>query len=373
MAYKTVSANNASELLAQLVIFATEQGWSIVYDDSSLASPQIGLQKNGCNIAIGTQVAADTAITRTDPYNSQTMMDAVLQIVACPNALNPTNRRYWGHPGSTITAAGTGTNPRVNDIYGPMNVVEFFGGDTYIHVNILSAPNRYTSFGFGLTDADSMTVPRVSYAFGQYHSFWDGAQWTSSYVYRVKATISPLYSTVQRHSHLWAIGNYASTATSLANRPIMFCVPNGVLDTSVGFPSGIYQGNAANLMSLFQDVQPSSGNDGRPPVPASSSEYGFLMGFAYYIRAQPVTGGIPLIGIPLFLLVSGNVCYLGKIPDLAYVDVSTAEIGADYAYGPDTWLLYPMKQRGTRATANGPNYNNLPNSLNYGYGFKKVV
>lgn len=372
MAYQKTSAANLTELLAALVTFATNNGWNIIYNERATVGTQIGLSSGNCHIAIGEETSTKNPITRTDPYDSRTHLDTEIAIVIA-TALIPTNKRYWGHTGSFVTAAANTNRAIINDCANAMQEVHFYGDKDYIHVTVLSSVDRYTSFGFGHLVGTSNTLPRCAYLFSSSHPWWNG-------VVGISGTTGVARKT-QTNFNITTNGCFPLGATNQANicRSFQVYVPNGVIPGSYDLThSGTVVYNEF-LRPFFYNYG-NGLNDGFD-VSSSNGTVAYdtaVMSHAYYCSNQATTGGVALFSFPVYAksTVGDTISvFLGEIPNIVYCSVKDLALGADIVYGGDTWTPYPVKRRGTieAGYVNQSSYINQPNTYNFGLAHKKVI
>lgn len=353
MAYSLVSAANPKALLAALVTFAGANGWTVEFDDSTGAGGiggQIGLSSGNCHVAIGEENAAQNPVAVTGGLGPQN--DGRVYM-ALSESINPALKRFWGQPGSIVTAANTGSRLRINDVWGPMDEVHFFGNSEYIIVNVRCSSLRWTCFGFGQLDTLGMTCPKAGFAFSNYHAFWD--------------TEPPLYNAY----------NLIGTSNSFAmdpsrNNNVKFWIPDGILDPSFGLPDGAF-------------TTPNLGSGERHRIVdwcrldtfSESLAFGAskLLDQAMMTRNQPTTGGIALHALPVIYrdLTTNFHTFLGNIPALRMVRMPQNAPGDIVTYGTEEYMLFPWKQKGTVANTpfNGGTPNFQPNTYDYGWAILK--
>ena len=91
------------------------------------------------------------------------------------------------------------------------------------------------------------------------------------------------------------------------------------------------------------------------------------------IQNDTTTGGVPLGAYPVFYN-PANMTYLGQYPDVRQCNVGNLSPAQEITLGPDTWLVFPLKRRGSRDDTNyGVSPQPVVNSIEYGLAYKKVV
>jgi hypothetical protein len=361
MAYSQTSAANPKALLAAIVVFATAQGWTIDYDHAngtgSTVGGQIALHSGNCFLAMGEQSAIINPVAVAGDGGS--FNDGRLYM-ALSDSFNG-NVQYWGHPGSVVTTAADIDRVAINDVWGPMDEVHFFGDSTYIIVVVKCSALRWTCFGFGLIDDKGMGISKPSFAFSNFVEFWN---------------------TINSSGRLNASLYHGSYFPMLSANPnalngLMVRIPNGVLDTSFGFASGaVYCSNitlAENRHSINKLCNPKL----MPETTLVNNPNGtFIMDHCLRVRNQPTTGGVPLYVCPMVYhdTTIDLETFLGEIPGIRVCRITAVPTSAELTYGTDVYKVFPWKQRGTPEDAgqNSGTYNNQPNSFDMGYALRKI-
>lgn len=350
MAYSVTSAANPKALLAAIVSFATANGWTVEFDDATGVGGiggQIGLSSGNCHVAIGEQNATQNPVAVTSP--SGPLSDGRLYMAISPS-INPALQRYWGQPGSIVASATDGLRTFINDVWGPMEEVHFFGNSDYIIVSVRCSALRWTCFGFGNLDTLGMSHPKPGFCFSNYHAFWS----TSGNM--------PIYNLNDDQNRL------LFSDTSSAFRAY---VPDGTLDPSLGFASGpvfVPRGDGVRhdkvkWARLGQYVESlGSGN-------------ACVLDQVLMLRNQPTTGGIALQALPvMYWDLSTNLrVFLGTIPGLRAVRMPQNSPGDTVLYGVEEYMLFPWKQKGVVADTPylGGTPNGQPNTYDLGWAILK--
>lgn len=369
MAYSLTSATSLKNLLSAIVTFATAQGWTISYDDSAGSGGnggQIGLSSGNCYVAIGEQSASDNPTAVTGDGGS--FSDGRLYM-ALGTSLTPTNKKYWGHPGSLVTTAADADRVGVNDIWGSMTEVHFFGDVDYIICCVKSSSERWTTFSFGNLDVLGMAAPACGYCYGCWFPYWD-------------TTDSSQNS--HRNTNLvwggWPIID--SFTTSFSTNPAHIMMPADLLDSTYGFDatSRVVKYNAKatgeniRMWPLCTTYNTQGWIEPSPNyLSNNTAPYDHLL----YCRNQAVTGGISLFAMPV-ILHDDNInfqCFVGNFPDIRICRMIDAAPGEELTYGTDTYKMVPLKRKGTRKNAgfDGGTYDNKANTYDVGYAIKKVT
>jgi hypothetical protein len=351
MAYSLVSASSPKTLLAAIITFATAQGWTIDYDHAngvgSVVGGQIALSSGNCHIAIGEQTAVQNPIVVTGPANDGRLY------MALASAINPALIQFWNHTGSNVTTAADTDRNIINDVWGPMDEVHFFGNEDYIICMVKCSANRWTMFGFGNLNMKGLPDGAPGFCFSNYQEWWNIA--TSG-----DHINAALY-----------LASYFICNTTISNAINVF-IPNGVLDTSFGFAAGnvIATGrNSANhiLAMIFGASHPEAGE-------TDNSAGSFALDHLLYTRPQTTTGGVALMALPVFYqdTALNLMSFLGEFPIVRACRMTNLAPGAEITYGSDIYKVFPWKQKGTAEEGGyGGTYNDQPNSFDLGWAILK--
>lgn len=365
MAFLQSSAANTRELLTVIRDFAVNQGWTLVYDTLG-TTDQIGLEKGVCCIAIGDRRSNSSGTNsynpsqQTDVLSGGTVNDAFV-CAALSTSLNPSNQRYWGHPGSIVTSYNDTDWVIFNDAWGPFPNVYLFSNaaGSYILVVMQSGPDRFTHFAFGMLDKRDLTTPDVAFALGQYHVWWPNGT-------------NPNASGTSFND--WDSGSHDFGYAMETNSGVFqLRVPAGVLNTSYGF-SGVDHVTDSNFAESLH-----RSNDPNAVITPNSTPFSYGAINSYpMVRNMATTGGVPLHAIPVFYrdtsLSPSLMTYLGDLPDVRFVDLSNLNVGQEIKFGSDVWQVFPCKRKDHPNLLNGqPNAALILNSGWWGLAFKKVV
>lgn len=363
MAYSLTSAGSPKELLAAIVTFASSlSGWTIEYDHAngsgSSFGGQIALSSGNCHIAIGEASASENPVAVTGDGGS--FNDGRLYM-ALGTSINASNIQFWGHPGSVVTAAADIDRVSINDVWGPMSEVHFFGDSSYITVAIRCSAQRWTLFSFGNLNTLGMSAEAAGYCLSNQHPFWattidSGVPWNAN---------------LQRRH-----GFFMQTSTN-GTTSCQVMIPDGFLDTDFGFTSGDFviteKTAGSNLLG--------HGSIGAPPYPEqtlsspAASTSTNILDHSLWLRNQTTTGGMPLYALPMIYYASGLAlsCFLGEIPGLRRCRLTSLGAGDETTYGSDVYMVFPWKQIGTVKDSgqDGGTYNNQPNSFDMAWAVLK--
>lgn len=329
MAVTITSASDRRSLLAALKSFCTGLGWTAVYDAIS-SKGQLGLSKGNCFLSIGEyRDSGDTTSPNTTVTDAVagTLNDYYL-VAALNTSLTAGNTKYWGHPGGNGYADSDLVT--INDMTGPFSTVWFFSNATgdYVHVVVLSAPNRYSHFSFGTLDKAGMTHSDVAFLTGTYYHWWT---FNSNPAFAVN-------NEVGHNNHL--IGY---------NYPIQHAnIPSTVPNPSLGFSTGRvthWNGGQWSWTQFYRQRR----SDHYGGFAAS----GYMLSVAFSLMEDQVTGGVRLWSKPVVQRNSANTNYmfLGLVPDLFDVSMENHAGGEVITLGSDDYYLFPIKQVGAENNA----------------------
>lgn len=364
MAYSLTSAASPKALLAEIVTFATAQGWTIDYDHAngsgSTEGGQIALHSGNCFVAIGEPSSSRNPIAVTNSILGS-FNDGELGMALC-SAFN-SNIQYWGHTNSIVTTATDSDRVLINDVYGPMDEVHFFGDENYILVAVKCSGQRWTCFGFGNLDVQGMAAPAAGFAFANYSAWWS-------------TSTTGISGWRHQNSVLNSFGsggnNYLpSSSQGSGRKSLQIFIPAGLLDTAFGFAAGpvVYPwgGNPGPRSLAYTSGAESDG-------PTGNAGNTHPLDFIYFMNPQPTTGGLALHAMPIFHLndTLGLSSFLGELPGIRICKLNNLSPGAQVNYGADEYLVFPWKQKGTIAEGADPLYTGHPNTGNMGYALQKA-
>lgn len=360
MAVTHTSASDYKDFLEKLKTFAVANGWTLVYDGLNDSDKwQMGLSKGNCHISIGAQLDyygnLDASETHNFAYYGTTITDTRI-CLSLATSLTPTRKRYYGHTGQ-VASGGTDTDDvaYVNDLHGSFSDVWFFTNHTgdYIHCAVLIG-DRYTTFSFGNNDVKGMGIPAVGYAGSCYYEFW--AENTSN------LSSSSYDPNRPNADHRWFLArkHYAKTSLHGLLLGSMFD-PSDPLTSVTPFVSQRWMGQFYPAMSKS----------------SAQSAVGEICPTSFFpaVKTQPTTGGIPLYSAPMIYgPYQDTYRWMGELPDLRLVDISTLTPGSDISYAGENWTVFPWKRKGLEDESGGGN-NPRPevNTINFGVAYKKIT
>lgn len=360
MPFEVTSGSDRRDLLAEIEDFASTYGWTTEYDDI-VSSGQLALSNSNCHVAL-----TDTGTTsQTDAVNGGSVTDGHIT-AALATSINTGNQNFHGHPGSIVTSAGDGDRVITNDLAASLSNIYLFtdAAETYVHCVVQNASNRYTFFSFGNLDKKGMTHADIGYLLGCNYTWWPNVA-----TFAANSNYGPNNIGFTSHAlgHIFSPGNVLVTFGSAAN----IHIPSGVLDTVLGFSSGVQMVTAANIhepVGVVSSVRP----DGLAPASVSG-----IMSNAARIMNSSATGGAPLWPVPVIYLAglaeASLSCYLGEIPDVAYVNMQGFAAKDIVTYGSDDWQLFPIKALGDiEETTHGNSPASPANTAQYGIAIKRI-
>lgn len=323
MAYLEGSALDRAELLENLLVFLTANGWT---RDGNVAINSLGTK-------------FDFHITQNNNRSqlpSGTVTDHYFQV-------RVGLEEFGG-------AAGTWSPYRFsNDFSGPFSATYFFTDGITCAVVVKSSNLRYSHIVFGHLDKYDLYTPNVAFISSQYYEWW----WRIS-DYASDGDSGFNYISSGRHGMGWAgDDSYA-----------LILVPDGVVDPLLGFADGMHYASMLNIVRRFAWVSSAW---------ASGSNVGVAYQLDYFtaIQNQATTGGIPLHAIPV-VEDAGVLCYLGDMSLFRLVNIIGLSPGQVISFADDDWVVFPVKQLGD---LNAQNFGAAPlpitNSGMWGLAFKK--
>ena len=344
MPYSVVSASTRADLLAAIATFASSNGWTVEYN----VTGELGLSKLNCHVAL----SDGGTVSESDQINGGTVTDGFI-FGALGSSLTASNHHYYGHPDSVVTTSGDSDRVTINDLAGPFSNVYLFTdsstSSTYIHVVVQSSTGRYTTFSFGNVNKMGFSHANVGYLIGCNYTWWNNYSNTASALFYPN-NIAGIHG-------LWILSRPTYNAY----------VPSGVLDTALGFPSGVQMlGSATSnfLMSLLNTTQSMSAAVGSP------------LDHFHVSENEATTGGAPMWPLPCIYSVSDSSlrCMLGMLPDICLFSMTGFSPVEVVAYGTENWQIFPFKSQGSHANSNtGINPLAAVNTENFALAIKQVA
>jgi hypothetical protein len=343
MPFTVVSATTRADLLSAIATFATSYGWTIEYN----VTGELAMTNSNCHVAL-----SDGGVTaRTDSINGGTVNDGIIH-GAIAESITTSNHHFYGHPGSIVTTSNDSDRIISNDLTGPFSNVYLFTdtAHTYLHCVTQSSSDRYSLMSFGNLNKLGMSHADVGYAFGEFYTWWPNNS----------SVINSLFAPNDISSPYHYIGMFLETYSS----HVYF--PSGVIDTSLGFPSGSQQVSGSSLKNVFN----------RSQAAMSGYTQGYLLDHYHFIDNDTTTGGAPLWPIPIrFSYNSGAIsCHLGIFPDIFLFNMSGFAPKATITYGSETYQIFPLKAQGSYANSKlGSSPTQYSNTQNFAIAIKQIT
>lgn len=327
MAWTQFSAADLPDLLAQLRTFLLANGWT----------------SGGTDIVVSADSFAFTlsagAIVNQNTYS------AAGTLTTTPDRLFNVQFNQAGVGGAGLSAiAGT------NDMVGPFPNVWVFASNTFCNFVAQVASNRYSHGSFGSLDGKGITPLPVAFHVGQYYIFWEN---------RTSVTdndFGPNYIDEEGHEH----GHFGHNLQNYVG------VPDGVADPTLNFADGPILNptwlHNFNLLSKHSDVS------------TMGDTYGYYLDLVSAIENKAVTGGVPLMPLPVVILGTANVqLWLGELPNIAFCQMNGLSPAQTITYAGADWIVFPVKQLGIEEnTRYGNTPLRVPNSVQYGFAYRKA-
>lgn len=367
MAYSVTSAANPKALLAAIITFATAQGWTIDYDHAngsgSSFGGQIALHSGNCFVTLGEASASVNPVAVSGAGGS--FNDG--QLGGSLNTANIASVQYWGHTGNIVASAVSENRIAINDVWGPMDEVHFFGDIDHIVCAVKCSAQRWTMFSFGNLNVLGMSAAPCGYFLSNFFEYWNTNGGTARNV--CLGGPNNLF-----WNHSWG----AWDGLGNPGAGLLINTPAGLLDSSFGF-------NATNrIIRKGEFPNPVLGNGILPIGYAvtrvdenNDTGFGsFILDHVVQLRAQPTTGGIPLFAVPIHAFDAAIQLhsFVGEIPSIRICRIPTNSPGDTITYGSENYMVFPMKRKGTvQDSGSGGVYDNQPNTYDLAYAIKKVV
>jgi len=349
------TAANRDEILNQLYIFATANGWTGQYNVTNPLR-NIAISSGNCLISIG-ESGAPTVFTDS---LGNSITDARIRFGL--NSAFTASQNFNGHTrGDNGLNDGNDDFPLIFDTGGTTTVYLYTDGGMnpdYLHGMIRASDGlRWSGFSFGQLYAGDFTVPRVAYLVVNRFQFW----FNSSDPTNSNSIGNDVENLV--HAYIGRLSNYNVR------------IPSGVLDTNLGFPSGdnVFSDNRTggndNLnVFVLSNLRP------RNASRTFDEETGICQGYLN-TKNQLITGGAPLWFVPFLIRIEPDdfLTYLGDIPDMRLCDMRTFGALQNFQQGSDTWTAFPWCRIGQEINAR---FGSIPlsvtNSTFYGQAIKVI-
>lgn len=336
MAYSNGSAADYPALIAMIRDFIAGIGWTINTDGAASGF----LTATNSN---GNKFYLTTATSTQNDVVSGSFTDREMRCAA-----------DLANVGGT--AGASAYYARSNDWLGPFSNVWLFGTGKYVHIVAQVSARRYNHFSFGDIDPKQIHSSNIGYAAGVSWVYW---------------------------RHTTVIGDYVGNNPQVSNHRVgFFCedgpnnngdshirinLPDGLVDPALFFNDGIIE------RASLRDTCSRYWTQGQA---TSGDRFGAYHDFFAAVKNHSFTGGVPITPMPvLHVGNSDNVhAYIGEFPDVGLVNMAGLSPGQVITFADDDWLVFPLKEFGTEEHAAGglsPIFE--PNSVNYGFAYKRIV
>lgn len=349
MAYSTGTGAGPADLLAAINTFATANcGFS--NNQGGGGADYLQLSNGVCNIAMQafTRSENDYGTGSNVPFTDHQIRMALATAFG-------TTTNYYGHPGSDVTSASDRNRVECNGLGGPYVTWHLFGDPGYCHVVVQVTALRYAHISFGLVDQGDLTHGGVAYVSG-----------------------SAGYFTAQDDDLRPLSAKFNGLDQGSTGSPFPFLAGPNVASYTSSYGRGckILVSDAlptANL--IFNKIGPNFDDDCLVNLgkfmDSLTDQKGYNAMGNRICRALPTAFGNRSILFPMPVMAASSlqVRYLGRMPDVRYINMSGLSAGEDITFGGETWTVFPIMQQGAFGSAGG----NAPNTLQYGLAYKKIL
>jgi len=337
MTYENGTAIDLEDLLAKLDTFATTThgGWSGYTTNPNTTNGWFELHK-------GSLSASFKYPTSSPLHLSVHQATAFVNDSTAPgkhtnDSGNGYNTTDTGHTNANLLGERC-----VQDIGdGPFPSYHFFADDTtvdYIHVATLTAGGFYRHFGFGNLE--------------KFGDNWTGGEYAYGHLQDTGTNVNALDT--DSHTLLDAV---CSTGEK------QHCAT-----LHIGQSSGLLNCGTARWGAVANDSSPNTDTAG---LPRRQIHGGYRGGMAARGFGNPIgnlsSGLIPLVPIPVFYRDPSNprVQYLGRMPDVRFLNIKNFEPEQEITIGSDVWVVFPHSLKTQSLIVN--------HSQNLGIAYRKVV
>lgn len=330
MAWTQTSATDIADLQTQLRTFLLANGWT---------SGGAGIVVNSDGYKF--RISANTTVYRNSyPFTDPDVPDF-----------------YFDVEFDQTTIGGVGYSPKggSNDFQGPFPNAWFFTDGKAAHVVGQSGSTRYTHASFGSLDHKGVHAAPIAFHAGLYYTWWrqQANYWNDGSNGNNYSCNYPSNTGMHEYGHFGHDGQ------------IYVGVPDGVADPLLDFADGpIF--NPSTLWTFNPWDRQSDGSVG--------NVWGYMLDFLTSIENKPITGGVPLIPVPLSMWGSDEAMFwLGEIPNFRACKLNGLNPAQTITYAGEDWIVFPIKQQGEEA-ATRYGTNPLPdcNTVQYGFAYKKA-
>lgn len=339
MAYETGTATNVNDVLDKLRVFAIAQGWTVNRwrDGGYSGGKELCLQKGiqYVNLWSNNSTNQDTLNSTRDPSP---------YIRGRLSMSYDSSADTWNQPDQSGEAMAS------NGMFAPLENYWFFGSADSIHVVVEISAGQYTQFGFGMMQK-SFNYNGGNYLYG---NLWDH-YWTSSGRNVRRNDYDGTSHGTPFDSQVSGAGNSDDYGYTIVRADVKGLVNNFLSNKGAGsstttpmkLTSSSMRGGDAG--GGYGRMFPTLGESSKLTICSFSQQ---TMLVPCYVGAREGTWGM----------------FLGQVEDLRFVDVTNYSGAQEVTFGPDTWVVFPLR---AKYTAN-PGYDVI-SSLTFGLAFKKVV
>lgn len=334
MRFTNTSATTFADLLIAIRNHLSTYGWTILADNTGAGTPSLEV----------TNGLGNSFILSTSTSNHT---DAV------SGAFTNRNLTLAYQKSDIGLAAGYSAAVGSNDFNPPFSNVWIISDNdaTYCHVIVQVGTARYSHMSFGNLDNRGIHSAEVSYICGLYYEYWRNS--TNPADNNNSRLNQPSYTIHQRgftfeNSSRYRLG-----------------IPDGLLDPALNFTDGALDGPAARTTCSYYYTDPifSFNNATR------------LLDYFSNVTNDAYTGGVNIAPLPcvVYDAAGANAAYIGDVPGVGMVNMFGLSPGQVLTFGSEEWIVFPQKQMGSfAATVAGSNPINEPNTVMYGYAYRKA-
>lgn len=329
MAWTQTSATDIDDLQAQLRTFLLANGWTS-------GGANIVTSSDGYSFRI---TANKTALRNAYPFTDPDLPDHVFDVEF--------DRAGVGGAAGYTTKAGS------NDFTGPFPNAWFFTDGKYAHVAAQVGSNRYSHASFGSLDDKAMHAAPVAFHIGLYYIWWRSNLEYWNFGSEGRSPFNQPDNSNHEYGHFGHDGQ------------ICVAVPDGVADPLLDFADGPII-DPAIVRSFNPWASYSNGSAGNTT--------GYMLDFLTSIENKPITGGVPLVPMPVSMWGSdGAQFWLGEIPAMRACKMNGLNPAQTITYAGEDWIVFPIKQLGEEtATRYGTNFQPVCNTVQYGFAYRKA-
>lgn len=339
MQFQQTSAANLNELLIAVRNFLDTHGWSVTAD---------GTGGGGLSLTMQNSLGHDFYLTSYTDARTDVVSGAFTDRVLAVN---------WDKAAIGLAPGASARIAKTNDMAGPFANVWLITDDaaTYCHIIAQTATSRYSHTSFGRLDPSDMHSTDIPFAVGVYWQWWR----TGTDPNNVSTNQNDPSDTAHE------IGYFCEDSGSGTNaNTTRIGIPDGLLDPALFFEDG-----ALELPTLRLNSSREYG------AGVSSTTPQRLLDFQRLIVNQLATGGTHISPLPV--AVQGTTdslhAFVGVFPGVGAVSMRGLAPGQILTFAGEEWIVFPLKQQGNVANANGGGQATLDcNSAFFGLAYKKA-